>query len=290
MEAKKAAVSANKLISVDGVNAIVSVFSGAGAAISPIAEQRKVIHFGIAAVQQIADGAFNFIHWVPPSEAARAMAEELQKRGHKKIALLTINQNGFLSIRDRLVEKLAASGVEVVFNEIANAGEQDFRTIISKAKTTEPDIYIIMFFSPELEILTKQIREVDIKTPLSTIGSFTMSAKPEVYEGLWYVDAVGASKEFNESFETRFARVPQLGAPNAYDIVNILVRGFETATVAPDAVDGKPTQEAVVEAIHKVSFDGMTGKISIDNKGVVFSPASVKIIKDGKPVLLGNAL
>ena len=290
LEAKKAAAVANKLISVDKVNAIVSLFSGSGSVISPIAEQNKVVHFAIATARKIADGKFNFIHWTSPSEEARAMVEELQKRNLKKVAVLTLNHPGALEIRDRLVEKLAETGIEVAVNDIANAGEKDFRTLISKTKTTNPDIYIVIFFSPELEILTKQIREAGVTVPLTSIEAFAISAKPEAYEGLWYIDAADASKGFNEKFETRFGKSPQLGAPNTYDAVNIIVQGFETAEVAPDSKDGIPTQEAVVEALHKIDMDGMLGRLTMDEKGVVFSPATVKIIKNGKPVAIENAL
>ncbi len=56
LEAKRAALAANKLVSVDKVDALVSFSSGTGGVISPIAEQNKKIHFGIASAQSVADG------------------------------------------------------------------------------------------------------------------------------------------------------------------------------------------------------------------------------------------
>ena len=290
MEAKKAAAVANKLINIDKVDAIVSMNSGIGGVISPITEQNKIIHFNIGLAQKVADGDYNFIHWTPPIEQARMMAEALQSRGIKRVAVIKLNHPGPIELLDRLHPMLTGSGTEIVFEETVNSGEKDFRTIVSKAKATNPEIYMLLFFSPDLEILTKQIREAGIQTPLTSIITFGLSNSPETYEGLWYVDAAGASKGFNEKFKTRFPTSPQSGAPNAYDIVNILVHAFETATVAPDAVDGIPTQEAVVEALHKIDMDGMLGRLTMDEKGVVFSPATVKIIKNGKPVTLESTL
>ena len=290
LEAKKAASVANKLISIDKVNALVSLSANIGAVISPISEKNKVIHFCLSSEDTVADGAFNFNHWTAPSEQARVLVNELEKRGIKKIALFTLNHLGAIAIVDSVKEKLKVAGIEVVGDELLNAGEKDFRTAVAKAKSGNPDIYLLIFFSPELEILTKQIREAGITAPLTSIEAFGISVEPQIFEGAWYVDAADASKGFYEKFETRFGKPPQSGAANVYDIVNILVKGFETAAVAPDAVDGIPTQEAVVEVIHKIDMDGMLGRITIDDKGVVFSPASVKIIKDGKPVLLNSAL
>ena len=65
------------------------------------------------------------------------------------------------------------------------------------------------------------------------------------------------------------------------DILNLLVYGYEHAN-APQGV--KPSNESVLKVLNGVKgFDGMMGKLSIDSRGVVFSPASIKIIKDGKP-------
>ena len=290
LESKKAAISANKMINVDKVDALVSHSPAAGGAISPIAEQSKVVHFNIGLAQSVAEGAYNFIHWNPPQEQARVMADELEKRGIKRVAIIKLNQSGPIELISSLSPLLIKKGIEIVFEDTINSGETDFRTSIVKAKATNPEIYIILFFTPELEIIAKQIREAGIQKPITSMFYFSASKTPEVFEGEWYVDAADASKGFNEKFETRFGKVPEIMAPNAYDIVNILVQGFETATVAPDAVDGKPTQEAVVEALHKIDMDGMLGRLTMDEKGVVFSPAAVKIIKNGKPVAIENAL
>jgi branched-chain amino acid transport system substrate-binding protein len=284
LEAKKAAAAANKLVSVDKVDALASLSSGTGGVISPIAEQNKIIHFGIASAQSVADGDFNFIHWTSPVEQARKMSEELQKRGIRKLAIIELNHPAFIEMRDRLKEGLAGSSVEIVSDQMANPGEKDFRSVIAKAKETGPDLYMLLFFSPELEILAKQIREAGIQTGLTAIESFGLSSEPQLYEGQWYVDAGDAKKEFYEKYITRFGKAPQLGAPNAYDIVNIIVYGFEHADAPPGV---KPREENVVRALHAIKgLDGMMGTISIDDKGVVFSPAAVKTIKDGKPVAL----
>ncbi len=281
LEAKRAATAANKLISIDKVDAMMSFSSGTGGVISPIAEQNKIVHFGIASAQSVADGDFNFLHNTPPVEECRVMAAELQKRGYKRLALILLNHPFPLEERDRLKEKLAGTDIQIVDEAVVNGGEKDFRSVIAKAKEASPDIYLIIFFSPELEILTKQIKEAGITTPVTSIEGFGLSNQMDLYEGQWFVDGAAGEKDFYDRYKTRFGRDAQVYSPNAYDIFNLLVYGFEHA---PGEI--KPSTTDVAKTLLQVrDFKGMLGDhLSIDEKGVVFSPASVKIIKDGKPV------
>ncbi len=286
LEAKRTAAATNKMISVDKIDAIASISSGTGGVVSPIAEQNKVIHFGIASAQSVADGTFNFIHWTTPTEEARVMVQELQNRNVERLAIIEANHPAFIAMRDSLVKGLAGTSVKVVDDAMANPGEKDFRSIIAKSKAANPEIYMLLFFSPELEIVAKQVREAGITQPMTSIEGFGLSSEPALYEGQWYVDAGDAAKGFYTQFEQRFDKAPALGAPNAYDIFNIIVEGFETATAPSDT---KPSPENAVEALHQINMDGMMGNITIDNKGLVFSPASVKIIKGGKSVMVDAA-
>ena len=290
LEAKKAAVVANKLISIDKADAILSFSAGTGAVISPIAERSKVIHIGSALAPKIADGDYNFVHYTPPDEAAREMVEEFKKRNIKSIALFFINQEGGIAIAESIRKKCLENDINIVFEDKMNFGEKDFRTSILKAKATNPDIYVPIAFSPELEIITRQSREAGIEAPLTTVAHFASSPEPQLFEGLWFVDALEPKSYFRRDFENRFKRQPKNFSSFKYDAFNIIVQGFETAAVVPDAMDGKPTPEAVVEAIHNVDMEGLHGKITMDEQGWVFSPATVKIIKNGKPVAIENAL
>lgn len=281
----RAASTSNKMISVDKADALVSITSGIGGVVSPIAEQNKVIHFGMASAANVADGDYNFNHWTSPEEEGRLMAAELQKRGYKNIAGLFLNQQGVLAIRDSFLKNLEGTGIKMVTDEIINPGEKDFRTAISKAKASNPDIYMVIFFSPELEIAVKQIKEAGITTPITNIEAFSISDQQSLYEGNWYVDAAESSAAFNEKYAQKFGKNPVFGSGNSYDIFNMIVKAYE----GTGAGETKPEHSDVVKTLYTFKdYDGVMGKLSIDDKGVVYSPASVKIIKDGKPVLFDS--
>lgn len=284
LKPQMSASAVNKLISVDKADIIVSFGSGPGNVIAPIAEQNKVVHFGIASDSNVAKGRYNFIHWTPPSEENKVFIEELQRRGIKKLGVFESNQQGAAAVMADLREKLKGTDIEIVTDQVFNPGEKDFRSIIAKAKNSGADIYMLMAFSPELEVLGKQIKEAGINTPLTSIESFELSEQVALFEGDWYVNAADPTTDFTDKFEAKTGKSPTLGAANAYDIFNLVVAATEKIKSST-----KPMPDQIVDELIKIKgFNGVLGNLSVNEDGIVVSKAAVRVIKDGKPVTVGN--
>jgi branched-chain amino acid transport system substrate-binding protein len=284
LKPQMSASAVNKLISVDKADVIVSFGSGTGNVIAPVAEKNKVAHFGIASDPNVAKGRYNFIHWTPPAEENKVFVEELQRRGLKKLGVFESNQQGAAAAVADLHEKLKGTDIEIVTDQVFNPGEKDFRSIIAKAKNSGADIYLLMAFSPELEVLGKQIKEAGINTPLTSIESFELSEQVALFEGDWYVNAADPTTDFTDKFKAKTGKSPTLGAANAYDIFNLVA-------VAAEKIKGstKPTRDQIVDELIMIKgFSGVLGNLSVNEDGIVISKAAVRIIKDGKPFTLGN--
>lgn len=278
------ASAANKLISVDKADVIVSFSSVTGNVVTPIAEQNKVVHFGIASDPNVAKGKYNFIHWTPPSEENKVFIEELQRRGIKKLGVFESNAQGAAAVMADLRERLKGTGIEIVTDQVFNFGEKDFRSIIAKAKNSGAEIYLLMAFSPELEVLAKQIKEVGINTPLTSIESFELSEQVALFEGEWYVNAADPTGDFADKFKAKTGKNPTLGAANAYDIFNLVVAAAEKIVGST-----KPTPDQIASELMKIkNFSGALGSLSVNEDGLVVSKAAVRMIKDGKPVTIGK--
>jgi ABC-type branched-subunit amino acid transport system substrate-binding protein len=77
---------------------------------------------------------------------------------------------------------------------------------------------------------------------------------------------------------------PGIAAPNVYDIINLIVYGFENARTENEV----PSSAEVATALATVKdFPGSLGPLAINEDGVVISQASVREIRDGKPVTIG---
>lgn len=277
----KTASAANKIINIDKVDAIVTVASAAGGVANPIAEKAGIVHFGIASDPAIAKGKYNFINWTPPAEEVKTFISEAKKRGIKKISVFGQQISGITAVVDELKRQTPGTGIEVVSEDISNFGDKDFRTQIQKAKMASPDYILLVMFSPELELITKQIREVGIKTPLTAIESFELSDDPKIFEGLWYVNASDPTAKFSSNYQMAYGKSPSIATPNAYDIVGLIAK-------AAESFDGKtkPSATDIVSELLKIKgYDGAMGNnISIGQDHIVVSKAVVRIIKDGKPV------
>ena len=279
-EPATAASTANKLVSVDKVDALASFGSPVGNVVSPIAEKSGIIHInGIASDPTVAQGDYNFVHWTPPYEEAKLMIAEMQKRGIKNVVLFEQNQPGVLAVVNAFKDGLVGSEIKITSDQKFNTGETDFRSLISKAKTSAADIYLLEATSPELEILAKQIREMGIKTPFTSVESFEFTDNPQLFEGEWYVNAADQSQEFIDVFTKAYSNPPKLGSGNGYDVVNLLVSAFENAGTG----ESKPEQGEVLKALSGIKdFKGAMGNLSIDSSGIVVTPAVLRTIKDGK--------
>lgn len=272
MNPTESAIAAQKLINIDGVDAIISETSGPGNVIAPIAEENKVVHIGIASDPNIAKGEYNFIHWTTPQAENVVFVEEIQRLGVKKLALLSINQQGMLANAVDMQERLKGTGISFDMQK-ANMGDKDFKTQFMKLQEKNPDLYVLFAFSPEIELMAKQARELGI-TKLTSIESFEYTEQPQLFEGLWYVQAADPTQKFSNEFQAKYGENPGVGAPNGYDSFNLLVYSFEKA--------GKDTKKAAEVLSQVKNFEGALGNLNVDSEGIVQSKASVKEVKNGK--------
>ena len=281
LDPKLTSSAAKKLIEVDKADAVVSLFSGAGNVVSPMAQESQVIHFSWASDPNVANGDYNFIHATPPSEEGKVWDEEAARRGVKRIALLTWQQAGGLAMAKGVKDSLKP-GMTIVSEQTFNAGETDFKSMILKAKEQDPDIYMVLAIDPELPLIYKQMRELGIDKPVSGIEVFGFTKDIGLFEGQWYVDAAGSSDDFNARYENRYGKKPSSGGGNLYDMVDLIAKGFEDA----GKEDGKkPSPELVVKELLKIQgFQGALGNLDMRADGTVWSKAQVKEIKDGKAV------
>lgn len=283
------ASTANKLISIDNVSALFSFGSPVGSVVSPIAEKAKVPHINFfASDMSIANGDYNFVNYTPPYKDSEVFIKELNKRGIKTVVFFGQQDNpGVGAIITAFEKDIKNTNIKVLSNQKFNTGTRDFRTQIAIVKNLNPDIYVLEASSPELETLTKQLREAGIKTPVTTMEAFEFSPELSLFEGMWYVNAADPQKWFVDLFVKRYPNdTPKFGAANGYDSLNLIVKAVE------EVGNGKtiPTREEIKNSLAKVKgFDGALGKnLSIDENGIVVSGAVVREIKNGSPVTISQ--
>lgn len=283
-----AATVVNKLISVDKVDALFSFGSPVGNAVSPIAEQNKIPHVNFfASDSNVANGDYNFLHYTPPYMDAKLFVKELNKKGIKKLVFFQIDGNaGATAIMQAFEKEIAGTDIKVLAVKEFAPGTRDFRTLVSQVKDLHPDIYVLQSSSPELETVYKQLRDMGVKEPVTSMETFEFADNLTPFNGSWYINSADAQKWFVDSYTTRYNEAPKFGAANAYDGLNIVAKAVESIG------DGKtvPTKDQIKDAIKNIqSFDGAMGKgLKFDENGQLVSGSVVRMIKDGKPVTIAE--
>ena len=268
----KAANAAQKLINVDKVRALITTTSGTGNAVAPLAELAKVPHICVCSDDAVSRGRrYSFNNLVFPEDEAKVLVSELKKRNLGKVAIISMQHPGINKIVDEIIKEANSMGVKIVFEERFIKGTTDFKTIFLKAKSKNPDIYVIQSFPPELEMLGQTYQELGIKEPLTTNAAFAITAKPELFEGFWYIDASLKDEKFKKEFVEKYPeiRFNPRSAPYGYDSFNILVRAFEN------------NKENPLEYLDNLKeYYGKVGKlVKIENR--FKSEAQVWVIKNG---------
>ena len=85
--------------------------------------------------------------------------------------------------------------------------------------------------SPQVEIIAKQIKEMSIKTPLTSIQSFELTKERDLFEGQWYVSAVEPQNNYTKKFQDKYGKSPSLGSMNGYDLFNLIVMASEAIKI-----------------------------------------------------------
>ncbi|MDB5259390.1 MAG: ABC-type branched-chain amino acid transport system, periplasmic component, branched-chain amino [Candidatus Taylorbacteria bacterium] len=278
---KTAVTAAQKLISIDKVDAILDAYASIGNAVSPITEKAGITHIGIAFDPKIAEGSHNFLLFTRPDTAARTFLEEMRRRDIHTLGIFRLNNQGILAVYQSVKNLAGEYGVTIVSDESFQPGERDFKEIITKSAKGKAGVYALLTLSPELEILAKQLNDQGIHNQTSIIY-FELAQDKAVFNGLWSVGYGKVSTDLESEYKAAYGKDLTFGVPNIYDAFNVIVRASEAY-----AGKGKPTSDYIAQQILQASdVEGALGKLHVSPERIIDSPALIKVMKDGKMVFV----
>jgi branched-chain amino acid transport system substrate-binding protein len=284
LDARKTALALNKLVNVDKVDALVTVWSNAAYVAAPLATRNRLLHVSDSWEVKAADGHYNFGLYVAPMEQAKTFVEELKKRKIQSIGILSIKSAGTSDMVADTIRLLAEAKIKVSADETFLQGQRDFRTTLARIDQQHPQIYLISAFSPEIELIAKQFKEAGIKQPMTSMESFDETNDKSLFEGCWYVAPALPPPPFEDNYTKRFKMEMINDVPYVYDVIKLIVHGFESFS-GPK----KPTSTEVADVIGKMkTYRGITGEFQSDGHGYFHGFDTVKIIRGGKGVVIGQ--
>jgi branched-chain amino acid transport system substrate-binding protein len=289
---KDATSALQKLINIDKVSIVLGgTCSAESLAMVPIATQNKVLMLsGFSSNPQLTGISPWFFRNSPKdTDVAKLDAETIVAK-YKKVAIISENTDYPLGVRDVMKQIFDEKGVSVVFDEIYNSSQSDFKTLFIKIKNSDADVIYINPGSSAKSagIMVKQIRELGIKIPIH--GNFSLGTPDALEMGGKYMEGVIASdgsdlskkgKEVLKKYIAQFGKQPI----NEYLVGSAYDRPF----IIRDAIISNGLDiEKIVEYLNGMkNFSGAIGTYHFDEKGDVIGVGFINvIIKDGKKVPL----
>lgn len=276
----------SKLLNIDKVDSIITIFDPTANVVSPILTQNKKIHMGASWFPKFIGNKYNFNFYSTMEDESDIIVRKAKEDNFKNTVLFTAIHTGFIDGTKILKTKFANENIRICKEIEFNFGQKDFRIEIMRAqKECQPDLYVIGAFPPESDILIKQIKEiVGTKANITGLDLGLNVASYDLYEKLWFPAPAIPNEAFvNEYVKTSTKNDYMFGAGIGHDELNILVEAYENAR--NDSII--PTTDEISDYIHDKSiFDSVFGKIKVESNGQASIPVNMIVIKDGKPVVI----
>jgi branched-chain amino acid transport system substrate-binding protein len=285
----KLAVSAiQKLISVDKVPVVIGPMGSSEVlSVAPIAERKHVVVLSPTASTPEITNAGDYIFRNIPSdvyEGSETAKFAYQQLGFRKIAILYINNDYGVGLRDVFKRTFESLGGTITVAEAYEPGANDFRTQLTRIKDSEPEAIYSIAYKENIQIL-KQIKELGIDAQILGTTPFEdpeiLEKAGETAEGVIYAfvgyDPTSESEEvqqFLHNFSDKYGIQPDPSAAMSYDAMKIVALAIEK---------GGYTADGIKEALYGIkNFPGVAGLTSFDENGDAMKPIQFRIVKNGK--------
>nr|WP_019553722.1 ABC transporter substrate-binding protein [Propionispira raffinosivorans] len=296
-EAAEAANSMQKLISQDKVAAIIapiassSVMAGAQVnndgkvlAISPTASNPKVTVDPDTG--KVRDYLFR-ASFIDPFQGA-VMANFASKSLKGKTAAIYIDTSSDYAkgLGQFFKETFIKNGGQIVSEEAYLAKDTDFKSTLTKIKSSNPDILFVPGYYQEVGMIIKQAREIGINAAILGGDGWDSEKLPEIagtdaLNNTFFAnhyspdDQSPAIQDFVATYKAEYGQVPDSFAVLSYDATMMIIKAIERA----GSVD---TVKIKDEMAKTKDFAGVSGMITLDEKHDAIKDAVVIEFKNGK--------
>ena len=276
LNSAKTALAANKLIKMDKVSAILTYASQPGNIVAPLIQDTGIIHVSNASDTTFTKYDNNYAFTTSYMEDANTLLEEIKRKGYRKIAMISANEAFANLVEKSIKEQVGNFDLELVFDAKFNVSTKDFRLIFRQAEEKQPDIYILQSWPPEIDILVKQLKEMDKNKPFTSMFAPFFSENLTLYEGGFYIAIDVIDSDFEKKFYEHYQREPEIMASFGYGML-------ETAL---DIVTTNKSADIDIKEIIRQN-ESIFGKRELKDK-VISYKSVIRGFHNGKMVKIGE--
>jgi branched-chain amino acid transport system substrate-binding protein len=281
----KASVLAAQDLSAKGITAILSAYTGVTLAVLPIAERNNIVVFNGGGQGDALAGAsphlFNTIPLLGLEVEALVKYLREEKKDLKTAYVVYVDDDSGRTGLKIFKEQFEKLGGKVVESGSHKAGETNFRSILIKAKASNPDLIYIAAHGNDAKLTIDQIRELGIK---SQIVNTSWTIIPDILNSASAQGIIHTALKFNpdKAWVDRYKQkygTDQVSSyvANFYDAVMVYKKAYEYAVDKGYGTDGK----ALIKAIKEIkSFESANGKLEFKDDGTSIRDVNIAVIKD----------
>ena len=289
--------AANKVIDQDKVHYIVGeVCSKASIPVSEIANSKKVVMISptstnpdvtVGRDKKVKDYIFRAC-FIDPFQGTVGAKFALGTLKAKTAFIMLDQANDYVKGLAEFFEKaFVAGGGKIVGKETYTSKDTDFSAILSKVAAAKPDMIYLPDYYNVVNLVAKQAKEKGIKAPfMGGDGWDSSDLDLKAADGGYFTnhyspaDTRPAVRNLVKAFGAKYTddkgqpKVPDALAALAYDAANLLLQGIKNA--------GADDTTKVKNALEKISFNAVSGKITFDANHNPVKSATILAVKDGK--------
>lgn len=292
-DATEASNAYNKLAGDNNVLAVAGpTISATTAAVAPLADQSKLVTIAPAATSDsIETGNYLFRTCFKDSYqgevAARFAAENLKV---KKVAVLYGTGDPYSSgVGEAFAKAAEKLGLEVVDKESSSsADDTEYSAQLQKIQASGAELlYAPYYYSVAGPYIIPQARSVGFEGYVMGPDGYDglkLTGDKSQYNKTYYTTHYSADdntntkvQDFIKSYKSKNNAEPNTFAALGYDTIYMIKQAIEKA-------GENATREDVRNAVAGITFDGVTGKFTMDKSGSPTKSVTVLEMKDGKPV------
>ena len=204
------------------------------------------------------------------------------KQAGKKAAYVVDDSTVYgVGLADEWAKQFEADGGKVVGREKTGDKDTDFKALVSNIKSKNVDIVYYGGIYNSGALLSKQMKEGGVNVPLMGgdgifDAEYIKLAGAEQAKGDFAtsvglpLDQMPKGQEFKAAFDAAYPG-ETIAAYDAYsyDAANVIIKGIIAAAkeLGADKVTTSDGKKAIIAAVAKTDFEGVTGKVQFDSKG-----------------------
>lgn len=281
-----AVTASKKLLDNDKVVALVGGWSsGVALAVAPFANENKIPYLlEHPALDDITRKGYNYVFRLQPTTGMYSAALEnfllevvyaKEKRRLKTAYLYVDNAFGQGVAKYGILNFMEANKdkFDLVMKEAYDEKALDYKPIISKLKSLNPDIIILTSYLTDGILLAKQFKELGVKTKVIS-GTGAGHSMQDIYEksggavegyftsGPWHGNINDPKwKEWRKKWESKYGYIPGEHEIEGYVAIYVLAEALKSVK----ANDIETQRQQLRDALSKIDINTIFGRVKFEN-------------------------